>query len=121
MIPQKVVEKIPQNVVEKMVDIVEDNSFDKLLAVNVVYFLNPIEEYAKEFLRILKFNGLGLLICKFEGIKNFDNKVAPNKNLQDIVKVFEKVGFSVQIEFIESKDVQKGYHAIYLRKNKNGL
>ena len=113
--------KILSNDAKNLVDVVKDNSFDKLLAVNVIYFLNPIEEYAEEFLRILKFNGLGLLICKFEGIKNFDNKVAPNKNLQDIVKVFEKVGFSVQIEFIESKDVQKGYHAIYLRKNKNEL
>ena len=113
--------KILSNDAKNLADVVKDNSFDKLLAVNVIYFLHPIGEYALEFHRILKFNGLGLLICKFEGIKNFDNKVAPNKNLQDIVKVFEKVGFSVQIEFIESKDVQKGYHAIYLRKNKNGL
>ena len=110
---------ILSNDAKNLSDVVKNNTFDKLLAVNVIYFLHPIKEYAQEFFRILKFNGLGLLICKFEGIKNFDNKVAPNKNLQDIVKIFEKVGFSVQTEFIESKDVQKGYHAIYLRKNKN--
>ena len=110
---------ILSNDAKNLSDVVKNNTFDKLLAVNVIYFLHPIKKYAEEFLRILKFNGLGLLICKFEGIKNFDNKVAPNKNLQDIVKTFEKVGFSVQTEFVESKDIQKGYHAIYLRKKKN--
>jgi ubiquinone/menaquinone biosynthesis C-methylase UbiE len=107
---------ILSNDAKNLSDVVKSNTFDKLLAVNVIYFLHPIKEYAEEFFRILKVNGLGLLVCKFEGIKNFDDKVAPNKNLQDIVKTFENVGFSVQTEFIDSKDVQKGYHAIYLRK-----
>ncbi|MDC1087301.1 rRNA adenine N-6-methyltransferase family protein [Alphaproteobacteria bacterium] len=107
---------ILSNDAKNLSDVVKSNTFDKLLAVNVIYFLNPIKEYAEEFFRILNVNGLGLLVCKFEGIKNFDNKVAPNKNLHDIVKTFENVGFSVQTEFIDSKDLQKGYHAIYLRK-----
>ena len=98
-------------------DIIKDDSFDKLLAVNVIYFLHPIIDYAREFFRILKIDGLGILVCKFEGIKNFDDKVAPNKNLEDIVKTFEKVGFAVETEFIKSNDAQKEYHAIYLRKN----
>ena len=88
-----------------------------MLAVNVIYFLHPIIDYAREFFRILKIDGLGILVCKFEGIKNFDNKVAPNKNLEDIVKTFKKVGFAVETEFIKSKDAQKEYHAIYLRKD----
>ena len=100
-------------------NIVKDNSFDKLLAVNVIYFLHPIIDYAREFFRILKINGLGVLVCKFEGIKNFDNKVAPNKNLEDIVNAFEKAGFRVKTEFIKSNNTQKEYHAIYLRKSKN--
>ena len=58
-------------------------------------------------------------ILKFEGIKNFDDKVAPNKNLEDIVNAFEKAGFGVKTEFIKSNNTQKEYHAIYLRKNKN--
>ena len=107
---------ILSNDAKNLSDVVKSNTFDRLLAVNVIYFLHPIKEYAEEFFRILKFNGLGLLVCKFEGIKNFDDKVAPNKNLQDIVKTFENVGFSVQTEFIDSKDIQKGYHAIYLKK-----
>ena len=110
---------ILSNDAKNLSDIVKDNSFDKLLAVNVVYFLHPIIDYAREFFRILKINGLGVLVCKFEGIKNFDNKVAPNKNLEDIVNAFEKAGFSVKTEFIKSNNTQKEYHAIYLRKSKN--
>ena len=75
---------ILSNDAKNLSDIVKDNSFNKLLAVNVVYFLHPIIDYAREFFRILKINGLGVLVCKFEGIKNFDDKVAPNKNLEDI-------------------------------------
>ena len=110
---------ILSNDAKNLSDIVKDNSFDKLLAVNVVYFLHPVIDYAREFFRILKINGLGVLVCKFEGIKNFDNKVAPNKNLEDIVNAFEKVGFRVKTEFIKSNNPQKEYHAIYLRKTKN--
>ena len=110
---------ILSNDAKNLSDTVKDNSFDKLLAVNVVYFLHPIIDYAREFFRILKINGLGVLVCKFEGIKNFDNKVAPNKNLADIVNAFEKAGFRVKTEFIKSNNKQKEYHAIYLRKSKN--
>ena len=110
---------ILSNDAKNLSDIVKDNSFDKLLAVNVVYFLHPIIDYARQFFRILKINGLGILVCKFEGIKNFDNKVAPNKNLEDIVKAFEKAGFRVKTEFIISNNTHKEYHAIYLRKSKN--
>ena len=110
---------ILSNDAKNLSDIVKDNSFDKLLAVNVIYFLHPIIDYAREFFRILKINGLGVLVCKFEGIKNFDDKVAPNKNLEDIVNAFEKAGFGVKTEFIKSINTQKEYHAIYLRKSKN--
>ena len=82
--------------------------------------VNPLSEYAKEFYRILKFDGVGLLACKFKGIKNFDDKVAPNKDLNEVVRAFEKVGFLVNTEFVDSKNEQKVYHAIYLRKVKNG-
>ena len=108
------------NDAKKMSDIIKDNTFSKLLAINVVYFLDPISDYAKEFYRILKFGGYGILSCKFEGIKNFDDKIAPNKNLNEVVETFEKVGFTVDIEFIVSTNKQKEYHAIYIRKVKNG-
>ena len=79
---------ILSNDAKNLSDIVKDNSFNKLLAVNVVYFLHPIIDYAGEFFRILKINGLGVLVCKFEGIKNFDDKVAPNKNLEVLMMIF---------------------------------
>ena len=40
---------ILSNDAKNLSDIVKDNSFDKLLAVNVVYFLHPIIDYAREF------------------------------------------------------------------------
>ena len=103
-----------------MGEIIKDNTFTKLLAINVIYFLYPLSDYAKEFYRILKFDGVGLLACKFKGIKNFDDKVAPNKDLNEVVRAFEKVGFLVNTEFVDSKNEQKVYHTIYLRKVKNG-
>ena len=108
------------NDAKQLGDIIKDNTFTKLLAINVIYFLYPLSDYAKEFQRILKFDGVGLLACKFKGIKNFDDKVAPNKDLNEVVRAFEKVGFLVNTEFVDSKNEQKVYHAIYLRKVKNG-
>ena len=108
------------NDAKQLGDIIKDNTFTKLLAINVIYFLYPLSDYAKEFYRILKFDGVGLLACKFKGIKNFDDKVAPNKDLNEVVRAFEKVGFLVNTEFVDSKNEQKEYHAIYLRKVKNG-
>ena len=108
------------NDAKQLGDIIKDNTFTKLIAINVIYFLYPLSEYAKEFYRILKFDGVGLLACKFKGIKNFDDKVAPNKDLNEVVRAFEKVGFLVNTEFVDSKNEQKVYHAIYLRKVKNG-
>ena len=40
---------ILSNDAKRLSDRVKDNSFDKLLAVNVIYFLHPIIDYAKEF------------------------------------------------------------------------
>ena len=108
------------NDAKQLGEIIKDNTFTKLLAINVIYFLYPLSDYAKEFYRILKFDGVGLLACKFKGIKNFDDKVAPNKDLNEVVRAFEKVGFLVNTEFVDSKNEQKVYHAIYLRKVKNG-
>ena len=107
------------NDAKQMSNIIKNNTFTKLLGINVIYFLHPISDYAKEFYRILKFGGHGLLACKFEGIKDFDEKTAPNKNLSNVIKEFEKVGFTVDTEFIDSTNKQKKYHAIYIRKIKN--
>ena len=100
--------------------IFKNNTFNKLLAVNVVYFLTPLNVYANEFYRILKMDGEGLLACKFDGIKKFDNSTTPNRNLKDVVKVFQNAGFKVNIEFVDSNNEQEKYHLIFIRKLKNG-
>ncbi len=99
--------------------IFKNNTFNKLLAVNVVYFLTPLNVYANEFYRILKMDGEGLLACKFDGIKKFDNSTAPNRDLKDVVKVFQNAGFKVNIEFVDSNNEQEKYHLIFIRKLKN--
>lgn len=104
---------------KNMVDIIVDDTFDKLLAINVIYFLKPLNEYAKEFYRILKFNGYGLIACKFEGIQNFNEETAPNKNIKKVIKIFEDAGFQVDSKFVDSKYDHEKYHAIFIRKNKN--
>ena len=100
--------------------IFKNNTFNKLLAVNVVYFLTPLNFYANEFYRILKMDGEGLLACKFDGIKKFDNSTAPNRDLKDVVKVFQNAGFKVNIEFVDSNNEHEKYHLIFIRKLKNG-
>ena len=52
--------KLPKNIVilgndaKDLSNEVHDGSIDKLLAINVIYFLKPIKEYIFEFKRILK-------------------------------------------------------------------
>ena len=52
---------ILSNDAKSLSDIIKDNSFDKLLAVNVIYFLHPIIDYAGEFFRILKIKSSSLI------------------------------------------------------------
>ena len=99
--------------------IIPNNTIDKLLAVNVIYFLDPLEDYAREFYRILNLNGFGILACKFEGIKKFNTLTAPNKDLKGVTKIFEKVGFNVSSELVNLGNDQSKYYAIRIRKVSN--
>ena len=64
--------KLPKNIVilgndaKDLSNEVHDGSIDKLLAINVIYFLKPIQDYILEFKRTLKKGGIGYLGCKFE-------------------------------------------------------
>ena len=95
---------------------VSDGSIDKLLAINVIYFLKPIEQYILEFKRILKKGGIGYLGCKFESIKNFDIEVAPNRNEKEIVAQLSSVGFNVSSEFIDLGEDRSRYTLIQFEK-----
>ena len=95
---------------------IPDGSIDKLLAINVIYFLKPIEEYILEFKRILKKGGIGYLGCKFESIKNFDIEVAPNRDEREIISQLSKVGFNASSEFIDLGEDRSRYTLIQFEK-----
>ena len=95
---------------------IPDGSIDKLLAINVIYFLKPIEEYILEFKRILKKGGIGYLGCKFESIKNFDIEVAPNRDEGAIITQLLNLGFSASREFIDLGEDRSRYTLIKFEK-----
>ena len=95
---------------------VHDGSIDKLLAINVIYFLKPVQEYILEFKRVLKKGGIGYLGCKFESIKNFDIEVAPNRSEREIISQLSKVGFNVSSEFVDLGEDRSRYTLIQFEK-----
>ena len=95
---------------------IPDGSIDKILAINVIYFLKPIEEYILEFKRILKKGGIGYLGCKFESIKNFDIEVAPNRDEGAIITQLLNLGFSASSEFIDLGEDRSRYTLIKFEK-----
>ena len=114
--------KLPKNIVilgndaKDLSNEVHDGSIDKLLAINVIYFLTPIKDYILEFKRILKKGGIGYLGCKFESIKNFDVEVAPNRSEREIISQLSKVGFNVSSEFIDLGEDRSRYTLIQFVK-----
>ena len=114
--------KLPKNIVilendaKDLSNEIPDGSIDKLLAINVIYFLKPIEEYILEFKRILKKGGIGYLGCKFESIKNFDIEVAPNRDERAIISQLSNLGFSASSEFIDLGEDRSRYTLIQFEK-----
>ena len=114
--------KLPENIVilgndaKDLSTEISDGSIDKLLAINVIYFLKPIGGYILEFKRILKKGGIGYLGCKFESIKNFDVEVAPNRSEKEIISQLSKVGFNVSSEFIDLGEDRSRYTLIQFQK-----
>ena len=114
--------QLPKNIVildndaKDLSNEIPDGSIDKLLAINVIYFLKPIEEYILEFKRILKKGGIGYLGCKFESIKNFDIEVAPNRDEGAIITQLLKLGFSASSEFIDLGEDRSRYTLIQFEK-----
>ena len=114
--------KLPKNIVilendaKDLSNEIPDGSIDKILAINVIYFLKPIGEYILEFKRILKKGGIGYLGCKFESIKNFDIEVAPNRNEKEIITQLSSVGFNVSSEFVDLGEDRSRYTFIRFKK-----
>ena len=113
-LPKKIV--ILENDAKDLSKEIPDGSIDKLLAINVIYFLKPIEEYILEFKRILKKGGIGYLGCKFESIKNFDIEVAPNRDERAIISQLSNSGFNASVEFIDLGEDRSRYTLIKFEK-----
>jgi ubiquinone/menaquinone biosynthesis C-methylase UbiE len=87
-----------------------DNSVDKMFAMNVVYFLDPLAEYLKEIHRVLKPNGAGTVVfgCKFGAVKG----AAPpfvNTDPGPIIDAMTAAGFVVSSETIELESPRYNY------------
>ncbi len=91
------------------------NSVDKIMAINVVYFLDPLSLYAAEFHRVLKSGGKGLLIMKKTALNGHDSYFI-NKNATEISSVFKSAGFKVTIEKIDLDTPISSYTAITVIK-----
>ena len=104
-----------ENDAKNLKGIIQDCSIDKILLINVIYFLNPLDLYLKELKRILKKDGTIFIAGKFDAVKTFDNSVFQNKQIKDLLKVLKKF-FKVSYEFVDLGDLNSRYYAIYLKK-----
>lgn len=95
---------------------ISDNTIDKLLGVNLVYFLKPLNIYVDEFFRILKPGGVGLFACKFDKIQEFDDTVAPNKSEAQVITALVDAGFETTSEYIDLGDANSRFTAIKFYK-----
>lgn len=93
----------------------KSNSVDKLLAINVVYFLDPLTIYAKELYRVMKTESIGIIACKYTAQLGHSD-IFKNKNIQLIVKIFQDAGFVVRVEKISLGNPISDYTCIEIVK-----
>ncbi len=107
--------EVYENDAKNLSGIINNSSIDKILLINVIYFLNPLELYLKELKRILNKDGTIFIAGKFEAVKTFDDNVFQNKIITELLKVLKKF-FKVSYEFVDLGDLNSRYYAIYLKK-----
>lgn len=92
-----------------------DSEVDKLLAVNVAYFLNPIEKYCKEFFRVLSQGGRLILACKFYALPASPTFVIRDQEV--VVAALQEAGFkNISEQWIELNPSICSYTAIIATK-----
>ena len=94
---------------------INDKTIDKLLLINVIYFLDPIEIYLDEFKRILKDDGVVLIAGRFKAVQSFDKKIFKHIELNSLLKVLNK-HFLVTCNYIDLNKHNTKYQAITLKK-----
>ena len=107
--------EVYENDANNLKGIINNSSINKILLINVIYFLNPLELYLKELKRILNKDGTIFIAGKFEAVKTFDDNVFQNKKITELLKVLKKF-FKVSYEFVDLGDLNSRYYAIYLKK-----
>lgn len=93
-----------------------DGSVDRLLAINVVYFLDPLRAYADEFFRVMAPGARGLFAGKFNFIQENHDAVFVNKDCEAITDVLSEAGFDFRTEEVSVGEEIENYTAIEFSK-----
>ena len=96
-----------------------NGSVDKLFAMNVVYFLDPLPKYLTELNRVLKPGGTLMFGCKFGAVPK-DNDVFVNVDEETIVQQLKETGFDVTSERLKvsDSDPKQNYTELLCTKTK---
>lgn len=112
----------PSRVVDadaKAMPFLASGSVDKVLAVNVVYFLDPLPVYLEELHRVLRpKTGVLLFACKFNLVSS-NSAPFVNVALVPVVAAMKEAGFEVSVEEVDLSglgDAKYSYTAVTGRK-----
>jgi ubiquinone/menaquinone biosynthesis C-methylase UbiE len=97
-----------------MSSFLNDESVDKMFAMNVVYFLDPLSIYLQEIHRVLKPGGIVVFGCKFEALPQ-DSKEFVNIKEAAIVESMKEAGFKVtstKVKVDGGEDFKKNYQEL---------
>jgi SAM-dependent methyltransferase len=84
----------------KDMSFLENGAVDKMFAMNVVYFLDPLSVYLTEIHRVLKPNATVVFGCKFGAVKDAPPPFV-NTREEDIIKAMDDTGFDVSFTKVE--------------------
>ena len=110
---------IIDNDASDLTDVIPDKTVNKILLINVIYFLDPLDTYLEEFKRILKPDGVIFFACRFGPVGGFDPKIFKNTDLEKILPTLRKY-FSVSSKYIDAVEKRSRYHAIQLTNRERG-
>ena len=106
---------IIENDASDLAGVIPDKTVNKILLINVIYFLDPLELYLEEFNRMLKRDGVVFIAGKFRSIKGFDRKIFKNTDLEKLLPVLKRY-FSVCSTYVDLGEESSQYQAIQLTK-----
>tara|TARA_B110001452_G_scaffold31957_1_gene24945 strand:- start:1826 stop:2440 length:615 start_codon:yes stop_codon:yes gene_type:complete len=100
----------------KSLAFIPSKSVDRILGINVVYFLDPMADYFKELHRILKPGGMLLWTVK-DMVKSMDQKVYVNTDWDLVLASLKAAGFEASIGEARAGDGKKsGYFPLIAKK-----